>query len=45
MILRVSLVAALLRRYSEDLLVKSKEARMVKRWVHAVYLKVTDKTQ
>ena len=47
MILRVSLVEnklALLRTYSEDLLVKSKEATMVKMRVLAVYLKMTDKT-
>ena len=48
MILRVSLVEnklALLSTYSEDLLVKSKEATMVKTLVLAVYLKMTDKTQ
>ena len=48
MILRVSLVEnklALLSTYSEDLLVKSKEATMVKTRVLAVYLKMTDKTQ
>ena len=48
MILRVSLVEnklALLRTYSEDLLVKSKEAGTVKTLVLAVFLKMTDKTQ
>ena len=48
MILRVSLVEnklALLRTYSEDLLVKSKEATTVKTRVLAVYLKMMDKTQ
>ena len=48
MILRVSLVEnklALLRTYSEDLLVKSKEATAVKTRVLTVYLKMTDKTQ
>ena len=48
MILRVSLVEnklALLRTYSEDLLVKSKEATTVKTRVLTVYLKMTDKTQ
>ena len=48
MIPRVSLVEnkpALLGTYSEDLLVKSKEARTVKMRVPAVYLKITDKTQ
>ena len=47
MILRVSLVEnelALLRTYSEDLLVKSKEATTGKIRVLAVYLKMTDKT-
>ena len=47
MILRVSLVEnklALLRTYSEDLLVKSKEATTVKMHVLTVYLKMTDKT-
>ena len=42
MILRVSLIEnklALLRTYSEDLLVKSKEATTVKTRVVAVYLK------
>ena len=48
MILRVSLVdneLALLRTYSEDLLVKSEEATMVKMRVLTVYLKMTDKTR
>ena len=48
MILRVSVVEnklALLRTYSEDLLVKSKEATTVKTCVLAVYLKMTDKTR
>ena len=48
MILGVSLVEnklALLRTYSEDLLVKSKEATTVKTRVLAVYLKMMDKTQ
>ena len=48
MILRVSLVEnklALLRTYSEDLLVKSKEATTVKTRVLTVYLKMTDKTR
>ena len=40
MILRVSL----LRAYSEDLLVKSKEATTVKMRVRAVYLKMMNKT-
>ena len=47
MILRVSLVEnklALLRTYSEDLLVKSKEATTVKMRVLTVYLKMMDKT-
>ena len=48
MILRVSLVEnklALLRTYSEDLLVKSKKGTMVKTRVLAVYLKMMDKTR
>ena len=48
MILRVSLVEnklTLLRTYSEDLLVKSKEATTVKTHVLAVRLKMMDKTQ
>ena len=48
MILRVSIVEnklALLRTYSEDLLVKFKEATTVKTCVLAVYLKMTDKTR
>ena len=48
MILRVSLVEnklALLRTYSEDLLVKSKEAGTVKTLVLAVFLKMMDKTR
>ena len=46
MILRVSLVEnklALLRTYSEDLLVKYKEATTVK--MRTVYLKMMDKTR
>ena len=48
MIFRVSLVEdklALLRTYSEDPLVKSKEATAVKTHMLAVYLKMTDKTR
>ena len=44
MILRVSLVENKLRTYSEDLLVKSKEATTMKTRVLTVYLKITDKT-
>ena len=48
MILRLSLVEnkpALLRTYSEDLLVKSKEATTEETRVPTVYLKMTDKTR
>ena len=48
MILGVSLVEntlVLLRTYSEDVLVKSKEATTVKTRVLPVYLKMTDKTR
>ena len=48
MILRLSLVEnkpALLRTYSEDLPVKSKEATTEETWVPTVYLKMTDKTR